>query len=140
VAHDRGRERKNYINHDIGLIGRGGSVEDCFVSVARVMFSLMVDIDNIHQMQIVSFEFEGADLELALLTWLNLLLEKSREHGMMFGDFRLKREGTIWKATVAGEPWRQHKEGGMEVKAIALALLSVKKIDHSWEARCIVGV
>lgn len=136
------RETENYFDHDadIGIIGRGETIETCFANTARVMFSLMANIDNIHQIQIITFEFEESDLELALVTWLNLLLGKAREHNLMFGDFRLKRENNLWKATVSGEPWRKDMERGIEVKGATLTMLSVRKLEHSWEARCVVDV
>jgi SHS2 domain-containing protein len=136
------RETENYFDHDadIGIIGRGDTIENCFTNTARVMFSLMANIENVHQIQIITFEFEEADIELALVTWLNLLLAKSQEHQLIFGDFRLKRDENVWKATVSGEPWRNNIERGIEVKGATLTMLSVKKVDHLWEARCIVDV
>ncbi|WP_232051819.1 archease [Aquicella siphonis] len=136
------KDTENYFDHDadIGIIGRGDTVENCFANTARVMFSLMADIESVHPLQIITFEFEEADLELALVTWLNLLIAKSQEHSLVFGDFRLRHEGVLWKATVAGEHWRDSMERGIEVKGATLTMLSVKKVDHTWEARCIVDV
>lgn len=133
---------ENYFDHDadIGIIGRGETIENCFANSARVMFSLMVDVANVHLMQIITFEFEEEDVEFALVTWLNLVLTKAQEHHLMFGDFRLMRNGKTWKATVSGEPWRKNIERGIEVKGATLTMLSVKKIDHLWEARCVVDV
>lgn len=124
---------------DIGIVGHGETIEACFANTAHVMFSLMASIEDIHQIQIITFEFEEADVEQALIKWLNLLLEKSHEHQLLFGDFRLKREGNVWKATVAGEPWREEvASGGMVVKAALPTMLMVKKLNHLWEARCVV--
>lgn len=125
---------------DISIIGRGESLETCFADAARVMFSLMTDITQVHQLQIITFEFTEDDIEIALVSWLNLLLIKAREHQLIFCDFRLKHEGNLWKATVAGEKWRDSQEGGVAVKGAKPTPLSVKKIDHLWEARCIVDV
>lgn len=133
---------ENYFDHDtdIGIIGRGETIENCFANTAHLMFAMMSDIDKIHLTQIITFEFEEEDLEKALVTWLNLLLAKAREHHLMCSDFRLKRDGKLWKATVSGEKWREEMERGVEVKGATLAMLSVKKIDHSWEARCVVDI
>lgn len=135
-------ETENYFDHDadIGIIGHGETIEICFADTARNMFSLMVDVTRIHQIQIITFEFTEADLEFALVTWLNLLLAKAYEHHLIFGDFHLKREGKIWKATVAGEKWSAAMERGIEVKGATLTMLSVRKVDHLWEARCVVDV
>lgn len=139
---DSGKKGENYFDHDadIGIIGRGESIEKCFEDAARVMFSIMTDISKIHLKLIITFEFKEEDLELALVTWLNLLLFKSREHNLVCGDFRLKRIGVLWKATVSGERWREDTVRGTEVKGATLTMLSVKKIDHQWEARCVVDV
>jgi SHS2 domain-containing protein len=133
---------ENYFDHDadIGIIGRGNTVENCFEDAAFSMFSLMADLSHIHQIEIITFEFEEEDVDLALVTWLNLLLAKSHEHQLIFGDFRLKRDEKKWKAIISGEPWRSDLERGIEVKGATLSMLSVKKIDHIWEARCIVDV
>lgn len=132
----------NFFDHDadIGIIGHGETIEDCFADTARVMFSLMLDIKEVHLLNIIHFEFEEEDVDLALITWLNLLIAKSEEHHLDFGDFRLVHEGKIWKATVSGEPTRASLERGVAIKAATANMLSVKKVDHTWEARCVVDV
>lgn len=133
---------ENYFEHnaDIGIIGRGETIESCFADAARVMFSIISDISKVHLTQIITLNFEEEDLELALVTWLNLLIAKSQEHHLIFGDFRLKRDGKFWKATVSGEKWRQDLERRVEIKGVTLTALCVKKVDHMWEARCVVDV
>lgn len=135
-------QNEHYFDHDadIGIIGRGDTIENCFIDTARAMFSLMGDVASVHLMQIITFEFEEEDTELALVTWLNLLIAKAQEHHLMLGDFRLQREGAKWKATVSGERWQDMMERGIEVKGATLTMLSVKKINHLWEARCVVDV
>jgi len=138
----RMREQENYFNHDadVGVIGRGETIELSFANAAYAMFSLMADISNLHQIHIITFEFEEADDESALIAWLNILLVKAKEHHMIFGDFRLKRENNLWKAIVTGEPWRNDIERGVAVKGATQTMLSVQKVDHSWESRCVVDL
>jgi SHS2 domain-containing protein len=133
---------ENYFDHDadIGLIGRGETIESCFTDTARVMFALMADVEKIHLTQVITFEFNEENLETALVTWLNLLLAKAQEHQMMFGDFRLEKQENIWKATVSGEKWQDDMERSVTVKSVTMHRLSVKKINHLWEARCLVDV
>lgn len=133
---------EGYFDHDadIGIIGHGETIEVCFANTARSMFALMTDLSKIHPIEIISFDFEEEDLEFALMTWLNLLIAKAEEHHLVFCDFRLKREDNKWFATVAGEKWHEHIERGIEVKGATLTMLSVKKINHLWEARCVVDV
>lgn len=133
---------EHYFDHDadIGIIGRGESIEACFIDAARVMFNLTVDTSKVHLTQIITFEFEEEDIEYAFVTWLNLLIAEAQEHQLMFGDFRLKRDGKKWQATISGEPWRKNIERGIEVKGATLTMLSVKNVNHVWEARCVVDV
>ncbi len=134
--------RESYFDHeaDIGIIGHGESIEACFADAARTVFALMTDVSQVRLIQIITFEFEETDIELALVTWLNLLIAKAQVHHLVFSDFRLKREGARWSATVSGEKWREGLERGIEVKGATLTALSVKKVDHLWEARCVVDV
>ncbi|OGT56775.1 MAG: archease [Gammaproteobacteria bacterium RIFCSPHIGHO2_12_FULL_43_28] len=133
---------ENYFEHDadIGIIGRGENLEVCFADAAKAVFSLMVNLSSVRPREIVTFEFEEADVELALVIWLNLLIAKAAEHHMVFCDFRLHRKGALWKAIVSGEKWQANMDRGIEVKGATLTMLSVKNDHHRWEARCVVDV
>lgn len=125
---------------DIIITGHGETIEICFANVAQTLFSLMYDIKRVHFIQIITFEFEEDSIERALLIWLNLLLAKSREHQLIFGDFRLKRDNKRWKATVSGEKGRTEIEENNAVTEAKAKELSIKKIEHSWEVRCVLDM
>lgn len=129
---------ENYFTHDsaMGVIGRGITLEDSFSKAAYHMFSLMADISCIHPIHIVNIEFEEEKIEKALVTWLNLLLVRSSELQLVFGDFRLIHEGKYWRGTISGEHWRDGIKQDVKIKEATNQLLSVKKIDHGWEVRC----
>jgi len=131
-----------YFEHgaDIGIIGRGGNVEQALEHAAIAVFALMTRVDAVQLRQSVAVEFEEADNELALVTWLNLLLGEARSHGLALGRFRLRRDGERWRGTAQGEPWRGGLERGVEVKGATLTGLAVSRQDGTWEARCIVDV
>jgi SHS2 domain-containing protein len=131
-----------YFDHDadVGVIGRGKTLEDAFVAAARATFAIMTDIAAVRHRDSVPLEFEEADLELALVRWLNLLLGSARERGLVFGHFWLKREGERWCGGASGEPWRPEHERGVEVKGATLTALAVKQLGAGWEARCVVDV
>lgn len=135
-------EREKYFDHDadIGIIGRGETIETCFADAAYACFALMADLSHVHLIQIITFEFEEDNIELALVTWINKLIAKADEHHLIFSDFRLKREGKKWKATASGDKLRDKIERRLDVKGATMTMLSVKKSDHIWEARCIVDV
>jgi SHS2 domain-containing protein len=125
---------------DFGVVGRGSSVEEAFVAAAEAMFGIMIDPATVTARETVTIEFEEADVELALVTWLNALLAHARDRGLALGRFELVREGARWRGRAAGEPWRAGLERGTEVKGATLTMLSVRQADGGWEARCIVDV
>ncbi|HSD42138.1 MAG TPA: archease [Burkholderiales bacterium] len=125
---------------DFGVVGRGGSVEEAFVAAAEAMFGIMIDPGAVAAKESVAFEFEETDVELALVTWLNALLAHARDRGLALGRFELVREGARWRGRAAGEPWRAGFDRGTEVKGATLTMLSVRRADGGWEARCIVDV
>ncbi len=131
-----------YFEHDadIGVIGRGATVEQAFEAAAQAVFAIITPVDVVQPQTTVSIEFEEADLELALVTWLNLLLGKSRELGMVFSRFHLRHQGNKWHGEVSGEKWNDSLERGVEVKGATLTMLSVKQTGATWETRCVVDV
>lgn len=131
-----------YFEHDadVGIIGRGSTIEQAFEAAAQAVFAIMTDLDTVQPDTSVVFEFEEDDLELALVTWLNLLLGKARELGMVFCHFRIHRQGNLWHAEALGEKWHADLEHGVEVKGATLTMLSVKQTGAMWEARCVVDV
>jgi SHS2 domain-containing protein len=131
-----------YFDHDadIGIVGRGATVELAFEQAAAAVFAISADIAAIRGEEKVSFSFTEADPELALVTWINRLLAEARSRGLIFGRFRLARDGAEWHGEAWGEPWRGDLERGVEVKGATLTMLSVRESPGGWEARCVVDV
>ncbi len=131
-----------YFEHDadMGIVGRGTLIEEAFEHAATAMFAMMADPAQIRPQASVAIEFEEADAELALVTWLNLLLGQARSRALIFGRFRLRRDGARWSGTAEGEPWRDGLERGVEVKGATLTSLAVTEKNGIWEARCVVDV
>lgn len=88
----------------------------------------------------VAIEFEESDAELALVVWLNLILGKARELGMVFSHFYIQRQGDQWHGKALGEKWHDGLERGVEVKGATLTMLAVKQTGPIWESRCVVDV
>lgn len=135
-------DTSSYFDHDadVGIIGRGNTLEQAFEAAARAMFGVMVDVVAVRNESAVQFDFEETDVELALVTWLNLLLAHARENQMVFGHFHVRREGNTWQCEAGGQRWEREMERGTEVKGATLTMLSVKQNAGGWEARCVVDV
>ncbi|OFZ85740.1 MAG: archease [Betaproteobacteria bacterium RBG_16_64_18] len=131
-----------YFEHDadIGIIGRGTTVEEAFVSAAHAMFAIQAGLDAVQSRERIELDFEEDDAELALVRWLNALLAASNERGMALREFGLARAGARWRGWALGERWRDGLVRGTEVKGATLTMLSVSRETQGWEARCVVDV
>lgn len=134
--------RYEYFDHDadMGVIGRGATLEEAFEAAAAATFAIMIDLAAVRRVRTERFEFEEADTELALVRWINQLLGMARSRAIAFAEFRLERDGVVWRGMASGEPWRAGIERGVEVKGATLTLLKVEQTGAGWEARCVVDV
>ncbi len=132
----------SYFDHDadIGVSGRGDTLEAAFEAAAAATFAVMADLSQVREERTVRLEFEEADPEFALVTWLNRLLAEAHGEGLVFCRFRLTRQDGRWLGEARGEPWRAELERGVEVKGATLTMLSVRRTGGRWEARCVVDV
>jgi SHS2 domain-containing protein len=130
----------DYFDHDpdTGVIGRGASLVEAFVHAADAVFGLMCDVDAVEPRERVDIAFIEADRELALVTWLNLLLACAGARGLALGRFVLVNDGDRWHGSARGEPWRAELARGAHVKGATLAALKVARPGDVWEARCVV--
>ncbi|HET9025387.1 MAG TPA: archease, partial [Burkholderiaceae bacterium] len=85
-------------------------------------------------------EFSEDDLELALVTWLNLLLAHANAQGLALARFELARDGPRWLGVAWGERWHPGLERGTQVKGATLTALAVRRHGDGWEARCVVDL
>ena len=136
------RYRYGYFDHeaDVGIVGRGATLEEAYEAAAAATFALMTELRSVQCARTVNLSFEEADVELALVRWLNLLLAAAREHGLVFSMFALERDHVVWRGAASGEPWRAGMERGTEVKGATLTMLAVRQTAAGWEARCVVDV
>ena len=132
----------DYFDHDadIGVIGRGHTLEQAFVNVAYNTFAIMCALTQIKPLLEINVFFNEEDVELALVQWINLLLSSARENGLMFSHFELSRDQNSWTGKAYGAPWQPHFEHGVEVKGATLTMLSVKQEGNEYTARCVVDV
>jgi SHS2 domain-containing protein len=134
--------RVAYFNHDadVGIVGRGPTIEAAFVAAAEAVFAVMTDLAVVRPLQTIETTFEEPDPELALVTWLNTLLAEARSARLVLRSFALERDGASWRGVARGEPWRDDMDRGVEVKGATLTELAVRHEGGVWEARCVVDV
>jgi SHS2 domain-containing protein len=134
--------RFDYFDHDadIGIVGYGSTVEAAFESAALATFSIMGDVGLVETSQHLAVEFVEDDVEIALVRLLNELLAQARLRRILLGEFRVAREGPIWRCLAHGGPWPATADPGVEVKGATMTGLSVASNDGEWTARCVVDV
>jgi SHS2 domain-containing protein len=104
------------------------------------MFAVMAPAAAGAPQRTVVFEFEEADLEFALVTWLNRLLSEARVRALIFSEVLLRRANAHWHAEASGAPWSAGMERGVEVKGATLTMLKVEQTVQGWLARCVIDV
>lgn len=79
----------SYFEHDadIGIIGRGMTIEQAYEAAAHAVFAIIANIEAVQPLTAVAIEFDESDPELALVVWLNQILGKACELSMVFGHF-----------------------------------------------------
>lgn len=137
------RADSGYFEHgaDVGVFGRGPDPAAALRAAAEAMFALMTDPAQVVPREKVLIAFDEADLELALVTWLNLLLSHAADRSLALSRFALERTGAHWQGEAWGEPWHEGLERGTGVKGATLTMLRVRKDEGGdWDARCVVDV
>ncbi len=132
----------DYFEHaaDVGIVGRGATVERAFEAAAAAMFALMTRPPR-RATERIEFAFVEPDVELALVTWLNRLLAEARAHRLALKSFHVAREpGNVWRGRAGGAPVAKSRDYGTEVKGATLTALAVRADGAGAEARCVVDV
>jgi SHS2 domain-containing protein len=82
---DGSASRTDYCAHeaDVGVIGRGATLEDAFAAAAEATLALMVPLAAVRRAVTLRFRFAEADPELALVTWLNRLIGEAQAAGLV---------------------------------------------------------
>lgn len=132
----------DFFDHDadVGIIGKGATIEEAFTEAAQAMFSTMSDFRHAGPDQTVEISFVESDPEIALVTYLNSLLAEARKQGLNLHHFQLFRSDDHWEGISRGKAWSEKEDRGTEVKGATLTMLSVRETSDGWEARCVVDV
>jgi SHS2 domain-containing protein len=126
---------------DVGVRGKGETLEEAFVEGARAMFSVMANIDTVQPLEKFKIEVSASDEEALFVEWLNELLSVADLNGVVFCEFEVGISGNSLRGKASGEKWDlERHEPKTEVKAATYSQLSVKKENGSYVAQCIVDV
>ena len=120
-------------------------MEEAFVSAAKGLFSLMVDLDNVDRENAGELEAQGANLDRLLYSWLTELLYESGLNSYVYSDFDVdineKDRGYLLRAVLHGESIDRRKHSiRTEVKAITYQGLKVEQTEEGCTCRFVVDV
>lgn len=127
---------------DIGVRGRGESLESAFEQAALAMTAVITDPRGVKPEIQCEITCECPEREILLLDWLNALVFEMATRHMLFSQFDVAIEGSQLRATIRGEKVDvERHQPAVEVKGATLTELSVHR-DRTgeWIAQCVVDV
>lgn len=122
-----------FIEHtaDVGIMAYGADVREAFVNAARGMFSLMVELESVREVEHRDIEVTAPDEESLLAAWLNELICLFDTENMLFSRFDITEFGdTHLRAKAYGEPVDSSRHRlKVGIKAATYHMLEVDQSD-----------
>ena len=131
---------------DVGVRGRGRTMEEAFEGAARALFLLLCeDLSGVGSEAGQPVACEAATLEELLVAFLNELIFFSESRCLIFGSFDVSIEGTAdgYRLTgrARGEPFDAARhEFTVQPKGATFTALEVGQRGEEWVAQCVVDV
>jgi SHS2 domain-containing protein len=127
---------------DIGVRGFGQSIEQAFEQAAVALAAVVADVSAIQPSEAIEVSCSAPDLEMLLMSWLNLVIYEMAVRKMLFSKFRVFLSGCSLTGTLFGEtvdPERHHL--AVEAKGATVTALRVERgQNRQWLAQCVVDV
>jgi len=138
-----GVKRWEHFEHDadIGVRGFGATKAEAFEQAALALAAVVADPATVAPAQAVPIECDAPDCELLLADWLNRIVYEMATRNMLFGEFRVRLDGTRLHGEARGEPIdRARHRPGVEVKGATYTALRVARENGEWLAQTVVDV
>ncbi len=127
---------------DIGIRGRGATLEEAFAQAASALTAVVTDPAEVRPAGAVHIACRVPDRELLFCEWLNTLVFEMATRHMLFSRFDVHLDGDALEADVFGEPVDVARHApAVEVKGATLTELAVRREpDGRWIAQCVLDV
>lgn len=127
---------------DLGLRGRGESLEAAFEQAAVALTAAITDPDRVRASEEVDVRCEAPSLEILLVDWLNALIYEMGTRSMLFREFRVHIQGLELTGKAWGESLdRPRHQPAVEPKGATFTELRVGRDEQGrWVAQCVVDV
>ncbi|MFN8179621.1 MAG: archease [bacterium] len=127
---------------DVGVRGRGRTLEEAFAQAACALCAVVVDPALVRPRVETELSCDAPDPELLLVAWLDAVIWEMSARRSVFCAFRVRIHGTRLEGTAQGEPLddRRH-EPAVEIKGATHTLLTVAHgEDGAWMVQTVVDV
>ncbi len=125
---------------DIGIRGRGKTIEEAFSMAATAMISVITEPESIDPNISIEIFCEAEDYEFLLYEWLNNIIYEISTRNMLFCEFDIKISNYSLTGMIRGEKIDPNKhDPRVEIKGATLTELMVKK-NGEWIAQCVLDV
>lgn len=141
-----GQERAPYeiLEHtaDVGILAHGSTLAEAFAHAAEGMYSIMVNLNGVREVEERSMAVEAHDWPSLLVAWLSELLYYTDVESLLFGRFEIaEMEPHRLRAKAYGEAVnRERHELGPGVKAITHHMLEVSEDQDGYRVRVLLDI
>ncbi|MDD5153123.1 MAG: archease [Desulfovibrionales bacterium] len=126
---------------DVGIRGKGRTLEEAFANGAKALFALMADLSTIEPRKEIQVECTAPDIETLFMVWLNQLIALADIEKMVLCEFSVTIKDKNLTATARGESISPRKHDlGVEVKGATFTMLRVFQEAGYFVAQCVVDV
>ncbi len=127
---------------DVGVVARGRTLAEAFAHAAQGMFSIMVNLDGVREVERRSIAVAGHDWPSLLVAWLSELLYFLDVDGLVFRRFEIEEmQPYSLKASAHGEKIdRQRHKLGPGVKAVTYHMLEVGEDEGGYRVRVLLDI
>lgn len=131
---------------DVAFLATGKTLEDVFTVAADATINTMVDdLSTIQEKEKVDVDLQNETLDLLLFSFLNELVfyKDAKRLLLRVQTIRIDRKGPSFtlKAEMYGEEInRKRHHLRVDVKAVTLHLLNLRKTRNGWEATVVLDV
>jgi SHS2 domain-containing protein len=127
---------------DIGVRGRGSTIEEAFARAAYAMTAVITDPKSVSPDETVEISCESSDKELLFADFLNAIIYEMATRKLLFGEFEVRISDGALHAKLRGEKvdLARH-DPSVEVKGATYTDLKVaRETDGNWIAQCVIDV
>ena len=129
------------ISGDVGIRAEGASLEECFISSAIGLYSLITDLTHVAPTEGVEIHLMEDNLEILLVRFLNELIFQFDTYGFIGKSLSVSINECEIFAKIKGEKFNPEKHTSkLIIKAATYHNLVLKKEDSLWIAEFVFDI